>query len=84
MAVFARRKGSEWFLGVLNGSTAKTIKVSLSFLGRGRHDAMLVRDNMDEPAAEKIENTKLSSTDSLMINMRAGGGFVGRFRLLSG
>ena len=84
IAVFARRKGSEWFLGVLNGSTAKTITVPLGFLGHGRHDAMLVRDNLDDPAAEKIENLRLGSTDSLNLEMRAGGGFAGRFKQLAG
>jgi alpha-glucosidase len=79
LAVFARRKGKEWFLGVLNGSTPKNIKVPLSFLGRGKYNAMLVRDKMDDAAAERTETATLGSTDSLSIEMRPGGGFVARF-----
>jgi len=80
MAVFARRKGTEWFLGVLNGSPSRTIRLPLSFLGRGTYDAMIVRDNIDDAAAERIENTTVAANRSLDIDIRPGGGFVGRFR----
>jgi len=40
---------------------------------------MLVRDQEDEPAAVKIENVSISREHSLVIKMRAGGGFVARF-----
>jgi len=53
--------------------------VPVHFLGRGKYQAMLVRDQMDEPAAVKIENLSVSSKDTLTIGMRAGGGFVARF-----
>lgn len=79
VAAFARRKGDTWFLAIINGPTAKTINVKLSFLSDGKHPALLVRDDPNDPAAEKIENTALSRSDSLTINLRAGGGFVGRF-----
>ncbi len=79
LAGFARRNGSTWFLAIMNGATAKTIKVPLTFLGSGKHQAMLVRDQSDEAAAVKIENTARSRSDSLTIELRAGGGFVGRF-----
>src|SRR6185295_10906450 len=32
VAVFARRSGHVWFVGVMNGLTGKTIRVSLDFL----------------------------------------------------
>jgi alpha-glucosidase len=79
IAAFARRKNDTWFLAVMNGETPKTIHVNLSFLAEGPHPAMLIRDQQDNPAAEKIENTVLSRSDSLTIDLRAGGGFIGRF-----
>ena len=79
LAVFARRSGDVWFLGVINGLTGRTIRVPVGFLGRGKYQATLVRDQQDEPAAVKIENLSVSSKDRLTIRMRAGGGFVGRF-----
>ncbi|HEY8204908.1 MAG TPA: glycoside hydrolase family 97 catalytic domain-containing protein [Pyrinomonadaceae bacterium] len=79
LAAFARRSGDVWFVGIMNGLAGRTIRISLQFLGKRKHKAMLVRDQMDEPAAVKIENASIGISDSLVIGMRAGGGFVGRF-----
>jgi alpha-glucosidase len=79
VAAFARRAGSTWFLAIMNGPTGKSLRVPLSFLGRGEYQAMLVRDLPDEPAAVRIEETKMREEESLVIELRPGGGFVGRF-----
>ncbi len=79
IAAFARRNGSTWFLAIMNGATAKTIKVPLSFLGGGEYRATLARDRKDEPAAVSIEHISASRNDSLTIELRAGGGFIGMF-----
>jgi alpha-glucosidase len=79
LAVFARRRGHTWFLGIMNGETEKTVRLPLSFLNKGKYGAMIVRDQKDDPAAVRIENSNLSHRDQLMIDMRAGGGFVARF-----
>jgi alpha-glucosidase len=79
LAALARRSGSTWFLAVMNGSTAKTIKIPLSFLGSGKYQAMMARDQQDEAAAVKIENATTSRADTLTVELRAGGGFIGRF-----
>jgi alpha-glucosidase len=79
LAAFARRNDSTWFLAIMNGSTAKTIKIPLGFLGRGKYQALLVRDQQYEAAAVKIETVTLTLVDSLTIQLRAGGGFIGRF-----
>ncbi len=79
LAAFARRMGNPWFLAVMCGPEARTIRVPLSFLGEGQYKAMLVRDNSADDATMKIENTTQKQGDSLAIEMRAGGAFVGRF-----
>ena len=79
LAAFARRSGDAWFLAIMNGEAEKKIRVPLSFLGKGRYEAMLVRDQADEPAAVKIERPAVIRTDQLTIEMRSGGGFIGRF-----
>ena len=84
IAAFARRSGNRWFLAVLNGPTAKTIKIPLTFLGATSYKAMFVRDEQKEPAAVKIDNAMPSRKDSLTIELRSGGGFVGRFTRSSG
>jgi alpha-glucosidase len=79
VAAFARRNGGFWFIGVINGLTGRTIRMPLTFLGRRKYQATLVRDQMDEPAAVKMENVSVGRGESLTIRMRAGGGFVARF-----
>jgi hypothetical protein len=40
---------------------------------------MVVRDQKDDPAAVKIENSAFTRGDQLTMDMRVGGGFVARF-----
>lgn len=80
LAAFARRSGNVWFVGIMNALTGKTIRVPLHFLSPGRYRATLVHDEMEEPAALKIETVPLGRADALTVRMRAGGGFVARFQ----
>ncbi|HEY3120779.1 MAG TPA: glycoside hydrolase family 97 catalytic domain-containing protein [Vicinamibacteria bacterium] len=79
IAAFARRSGDRWFLAVLNGPTARTVRIPLSFLGEGGYRAVLVRDKADDPVAVEIENRAATDTESLELPLRAAGGFVARF-----
>ena len=79
VAAFARRSGPAWFLAIANGPAARSLDVPLAFLNGGSHDALLVRDQMDEPAAARVERATVRASDSLRIDLRPGGGFVGRF-----
>jgi alpha-glucosidase len=78
LAGFARRKGDEWFVAVLNGPEARSLRVDLKFLGAAVYNGLLVRDDPDNAAAERIERQALTRSGSITINMRAGGGFIGR------
>ncbi len=77
-AAFARRRGSEWFVAVLNGPEPRTLKVDLRFLGPAVYRALLVRDDPDNAAAERIERANLTRQGSITITMRPGGGFIAR------
>ncbi len=79
LAAFARRSGSTWFLAVLNGATARTLRIPMSFLGQRAYDALLVRDDPSEAASVKLEKTRVNARDLLRLDLRAGGGFIGRF-----
>jgi len=79
LAIFARRTGETWFLAVMCGSQTKTIQVPLSFLGDGRYNASLVRDDKENDSALVIEDRTVRRGDTLTIEMTNGGGFVGRF-----
>ena len=61
-----------------NGPIAKTVRVDLSFLGAGSYLATLIRD-AGEASAVKVEHSTMQATDPLYIDLRSGGGFVGRF-----
>lgn len=45
LAGFARRKGNDWFVGVINGEAAKNYDLDLSFLPGGNYDATIVQDD---------------------------------------
>ena len=79
LAAFARRRGNKWFVGILNGEAARTVRVPLSFLGPGSYRAICVRDQTEKADAFKIERSIFSRKSQLAVDMRAGGGFVARF-----
>jgi len=79
LAVFARRSGPTWFLAIMNGAEARTLKIPLSFLGKGDYRAVLVRDNPDRSAAQTELSAPLREGSSLTVQLQAGGGFLARF-----
>ncbi len=81
LAAFARRRGSLWFLAILNGPAARTLEVPCTFLGPGEYEMSLVRDQPGESAAVNVEarGRFSSQSDSLKIGLSAGGGFIARF-----
>ena len=80
LAVFARRRGTTWFVAVVNGPDGRTIGLPLSFLGHGSYQATLVHDVIDDGAAVRVEREQRASRDTILeIAVRPGGGFIGRF-----
>ena len=80
LAIFARRRGGEWFVAALNGAQAREVAVPLSFLDRGTYQSLVVRDNPDDPAALHVERGVIRRNETLKMSMRAGGGYVVRLR----
>jgi alpha-glucosidase len=79
LAAFARRSGDRWFLGVLNGPDARTLRVDLSLLPAGAHRAVRVSDRAGEDAAVDVEHREVTAGETLELPLRAAGGFVARF-----
>jgi len=80
LSMFARRKGDMWMLAIMTAAgPAKTIQVPLTFLPAGAYQALLVRDNKENDAAVVVEHLSVKRADTLGIELRSGGGFVGRF-----
>ncbi len=75
-AAFARRNGVSWFVGIINGSKAKTYALDLSFLPDGAYEAVLVRDVEGKPARMDVERAKVTKGQRLDVSMQDGGGFV--------
>jgi alpha-glucosidase len=81
LSIFARRKGDMWMLAVLCGTEGRRLTVPLSFLGDGQYKASLVRDHRQNAAAVVLDEKDVDRDASLEIEMRDGGGFLGRFTM---
>lgn len=78
LTVIARRKGNDWYLAALNGeATTKTIKVPLTFLGRGSYAGSLISDATD-PRSFKHETLSVRKNDVLTVDLAGRGGFAAR------
>lgn len=78
LAAFARRKDKEWFVAVLNGPKARTLKLPLSFLPKGDYAAQVVRDDPGESAAVQLDKAQFRPNDTLNLELSAGGGYIAR------
>jgi alpha-glucosidase len=78
LAVYARRTGRIWFLAVMNGPAPRSMRVPLTFLETGEYDTVRVRDDSPDGATVNVESTRQRSTDSIDLDLRAGGGFIAR------
>jgi len=76
LALFARRSGDRWFIAAMNGPTARTVTLDLSFLPEASWRALIVRDNLENDAAVVVETRNVPRV--LEIPVRAAGGFVVR------
>ncbi len=82
LAILARRRGNDWFLGVLNGtSTARTITVDLDFLQGPSHGVFLA-DDARQPQGLTRSERQVDPNERLQLPLLPGGGFVGWLRAL--
>ncbi len=81
LAVYAQRKGTTWFLSAINGLQPKTIKIPLTFLGKGNYTSYILRDDPPDPASVKIASEIAKQVDILNIDLVSGGGYMSRFEL---
>jgi alpha-glucosidase len=75
----ARRKGSDWYIGIINNSQAKTVSIPFNFLGSVNYRAEIYRDGPDAvnyPNNLIKETQDLNSSAKLQVNLSSGGGEV--------
>jgi alpha-glucosidase len=73
---FARRRGQEWYVGMLNGGQAAAMQVDLSFLGTGAWQADVFGDDPNNAAAFSRETKAVTAADRLTASMSPRGGAV--------
>lgn len=73
--VSARRKGDTWYIGAMTNEKGRTLKVPLSFLGKGAYSAHTLQDGADANHL-KAGDSKVSATQSLTLKLAPSGGAV--------
>ena len=74
----ARRAGSVWYVGGINGqNAAQSVPLSLAFLGSGDWQLTLIRDG-DSDRTFDTSSRAVTARDTIDISVRANGGFACR------
>ena len=73
----ARRSGDDWFVGTMTNNDARTLQVSLNFLGQGKN--YIARIYSDDPTFTtatkvKVETKKVKSSTVLTVPLLPSGG----------
>jgi alpha-glucosidase len=74
----ARRKGNDWFIAGLNGTTNRTASLDLSFLKPGTYTVDLYSDLQVNSQEMKMTSTTLTAPGNKNVVMVKGGGFCMR------
>ncbi|MEY4760966.1 MAG: hypothetical protein RLZZ200_822, partial [Pseudomonadota bacterium] len=77
--VVARRKGADWYLGMLGNERPHAIDVPLGFLGKARFEAHLYEDG-GSPTTLKETIREVGAADTLHLSVAPSGGAAVRFR----
>lgn len=75
----ARRSGSDWWVGALNNSTARTLQLKLDFLGEGEYQATIYTDAKDVSENANHLNKevrKVTKKDTVELPLAVDGGSV--------
>ena len=76
------KKSNNWFVGNVNGNDARTTKIKLDFLDKGKkYEAIIYADGKDadyktKPQSYKIETKKVDAKSVLELTSVAAGGFA--------
>lgn len=89
--VMARKErgGEDWYLGAVTDEEARSVPVSLEFLGDGAYEAQIYGDGPEadwktHPYDIEISKSRVTNDDSINLRMGAGGGVAIRFRKIEG
>lgn len=80
IAAFARRKGTTWYLAVINGDGPHTADIDLSFLGGKKYTLTALTDKPNAREGQVTVQKKVKKNTTLHVNMPSGGGYLGIFK----
>ncbi len=81
-AAFARRKGSTWFVAVMNGSENREIEIDFSFLKKGKkYEFEALHDSKEKENAFIKETGSIEKDQSIKLSIKPAGGFVGIYQI---
>jgi Glycoside hydrolase 97. len=79
VVAFAKRKGNEWWIGVMNGKDATRLSFDLGFLTADAK-ATVLKDNQQKANSFVREEKHVRKGEPFIIDMQPGGGYVMRLR----
>jgi alpha-glucosidase len=79
LAVMARRSGTTWFVGIINGGGKREYALRLPFLRGYSYDSVQLADNPERPDALVRTEAVVRPAQMITVRMNAGGGYVGMF-----
>ena len=74
--IIARRLGSEWWVGAMGGRDPREVEISLSFLGPGRFQAEIYRDDLSAAARFARHTVNVDTADVLRASLARAGGLL--------
>jgi len=77
--VFARRRGKDWYLGIINSGDECRLVLPLSFLGAGNFRGEIIADDLRSSDSLLHSVSGFSARDSLYIALQTKGGLAARF-----
>jgi alpha-glucosidase len=80
LAGFARRRGRQWFVAVINGSSARSLTIDLRFLGKGDWSLLSFADDAARTDTYDRTERMVRSNGSIKVSLRAQGGYAGWLR----
>jgi len=83
VAAFARRKGKDWFVGIIHGNDSQPLvieKLSLPFLGTRKHRSVWVADGAKPDEFQTGQTKGVSAANPPAVKLNPGGGYVAIFR----
>ncbi len=80
LAAFARRAGGEWWVGVVNGESRRTVDLPLDFLGDGAWAADVYADGTRPMEFTLAHGVGVSAKTPYRAELAAGGGVTLRLR----